>query len=1093
MSLKSNNLLVLYFLLILNGFSYSQIIPFENYSVKTGLPSSYIKDIEQDNKGYIWFATQAGAIKFDGYSYTTYTIEDGLPDNNINDICIGNDNRIWYSTENGGIAYFENNSIYSITTDQGLVSNNSKLIFTDRNCNLWDITYEGISIISQDTIISFNKENSSLDNEVLCYYVAMDSTIWLATNNQIFTYKKVLKKFDNPYLKNLIIYDIIEDYSNSFWFATEEEGILHINPNGKVSKFNISSGLKTNVILTLEAIDENRILAGTYFGGIYLLSDEGIINSWHNNIDDKIIMDFVYDKKHNSIWAKTLDKGIILIKDNIIQNFTVNNNLIDDRINKIFIDKTGNKWIGTANGISKYGKVIFEIYNKNFVADDNSIISIANFKDKTYIGTYDGFNVLFDNGSVEKYPVQVGKNKEKGVFSLSETNNCIWLGTLMGLTKFSNGQFIHYPSNLFVDESNYPITINDIEIIDKKKLVLATQEGLVTYDTYNYKLYKNTDHPESNNIWNIVIDSSNNIWCATTDGLSIYDGHSFHTFFEKDGIANNYCNDITFDQNGFGWLATDKGISKVKLNKDFSITCHNLTKADGLISENIYLIAVDKNNLVWAGHNKGLERINPYDYHIRHYGPVEGFLPVETSIGAVSVTDKNEIWFGTVDGAVKYLPQNDIDYTDPPKVYITGIELFNDTTSVFKFAAGADSVTLLPKNLQLKYNKNNLVFKYVGLHYTIVEKNQYKYYLEGYDNDWSVPTKENISPPYRKLPAGIYTFKVMASNCDGQWSEDFASFTFEILPPFWKTWWFYAIELITSILAFITYIRLRERKLRHDKKVLAQKVKERTIEVEQQRDKIAVQKKEITDSIVYARRIQNAVLPNEEFINKILNEYFILYKPRDIVSGDFYWISGNNKKAVIVAADCTGHGVPGAFMSMLGVSILNEIASSANTLKSNLILDTLRKHLTTTLWQTGKQEDTKDGMDMVLCIIDFETLNLDFAGAYNPLVHIRNKEINIVKGDKMPVGFHEGQMLPFTSNEISLEKGDCLYIFSDGYADQFGGPDDKKFKSSQLYELLLKISDEKMETQKKILDDTFVNWKGDNDQVDDILVIGIRI
>jgi ligand-binding sensor domain-containing protein/serine phosphatase RsbU (regulator of sigma subunit) len=1093
MRIKSGYLL--FFILLLNplGTSYTQIIPFENYTVKNGLPSNCINDIEQDHKGYIWLATQVGAVKFDGYNFLTYTIENGLPDNNIVDICIDNKNRIWFATESGGIAYLEYNTIHSITSADGLVSNNTTEIFIDKSENIWCVTYDGISIFKPDNIINFNSANSPIDNEVLSTYIAMDGTVWLTTINGVFYYKDSFQEFRNKNLEGLNVYDITEDYPNSYWFATEGNGVVHIDPTGKVSIFNKSSGLKTNLAMSLEVIDKNQVLAGTYRGGLYLLSDKGIEKKWINNVEDKIIMDIVYDFKRNSIWAQTLDKGIILIKDNLIQNLTVKNNLIDDHAKKIFIDNSGNKWIGTINGISKYGKTIFEIYNNGFIADDKSVISIAYAKGKTYIGTYNGLNILCSDGTLKNFPVQVRSDQEKGVFALETFKNDIWLGTFLGLTKYSRNQFSFYPSDLFISESNFSIAANDIEIDKNNEIVLATSIGLMRYDQKKYRLIKNENFPGSNFIWNIAIDHEGNTWCATTEGLSIYDGKEFHTYFEKDGIANNVCHDIAFDNENNGWLATDKGISKIWLNKDFSISCTNIGKENGLVSDNIYLIAVDKNNLIWAGHNKGLERINPKKLNIRHYGPVEGFLPVETSIGAVSVTDDNELWFGTVEGAVKYLPKNDINFTDPPKVYITGIELYNDTTSVNSFAKGIDSITFLPKDLKLRYNKNNLVFKYVGLHYTIVEKNQYRYFLEGYDNEWSSSTYQNQSPPYRKLTAGVYNFKVMASNCDGVWSEGVAAFSFEILPPFWKTWWFYSLEAITLLLLFVSFIRLRERKLRTDKQLLAQKVKERTIEVEQQRDKIAEQKKEITDSIVYAQRIQNAILPKGEFISSLLNEYFILLKPRDIVSGDFYWISGNKKKIVLVAADCTGHGVPGAFMSMLGVSILNEIASPEKIQKSNLILDTLRKHLTSTLWQTGRQEDTKDGMDMVLCIIDFEKMNLDYAGAYNPLVHIRNKEINIIKGDKMPVGYHEGAMGPFTSTEIQLLKGDCLYIFSDGYADQFGGSEDKKFKSSQLYDLLQTISHEKMDVQKAILTDTFEHWKGDNEQVDDILVIGIRI
>jgi serine phosphatase RsbU (regulator of sigma subunit) len=279
----------------------------------------------------------------------------------------------------------------------------------------------------------------------------------------------------------------------------------------------------------------------------------------------------------------------------------------------------------------------------------------------------------------------------------------------------------------------------------------------------------------------------------------------------------------------------------------------------------------------------------------------------------------------------------------------------------------------------------------------------------------------------------------------------------------------------------------RVRKLQHDKRVLTQKVKERTVEIEKQRDQIALQKKEITDSIIYAEKIQSAVLPTREFTDSLLNDYFILFKPRDIVSGDFYWLNKADNKVIVVAADCTGHGVPGAFMSMLGVTILNEIANNKAFSQAGKILDILREHLTKTLGQTDIDSDSKDGMDLALCLIDFENLKLQYSGAYNPLIHIRSRELTIYKGDKMPVGIHLGIMPPFTTHEILLQKGDCIYIHSDGYVDQFGGPEEKKFKSSQFHEVLTNISDLPMPIQKDRLNETIMEWMGINEQIDDIL------
>ncbi|MBU8893680.1 MAG: tetratricopeptide repeat protein [Bacteroidales bacterium] len=259
------------------------------------------------------------------------------------------------------------------------------------------------------------------------------------------------------------------------------------------------------------------------------------------------------------------------------------------------------------------------------------------------------------------------------------------------------------------------------------------------------------------------------------------------------------------------------------------------------------------------------------------------------------------------------------------------------------------------------------------------------------------------------------------------------------------------------------------------------------------KDLLAFQKKQITDSIEYASRIQTAVLPPGEYISKLIPEHFILYKPRDIVSGDFYWITHKDEKIVIAAVDCTGHGVPGAFMSMLGFAFLNEIVNKNTELKASTILNQLRDYVKESLHQTGKDDETKDGMDIALCIIDPENLRLQYSGAYNPLYLIRNDNFISLKADRMPIGIHIIEKESFTNHEIDIQTGDVVYIFTDGYIDQFGGPDVRKFKLLPFKEMLIRIKDMPMDEQKKVLEDEFYKWKGNYEQIDDVLVMGIRI
>ncbi len=256
-----------------------------------------------------------------------------------------------------------------------------------------------------------------------------------------------------------------------------------------------------------------------------------------------------------------------------------------------------------------------------------------------------------------------------------------------------------------------------------------------------------------------------------------------------------------------------------------------------------------------------------------------------------------------------------------------------------------------------------------------------------------------------------------------------------------------------------------------------------------QRDQIAYQKKHITDSINYAKKIQAAILPSMELFSEKL-DHFVLFKPRDIVSGDFYWVEEVDQQMIIIAADCTGHGVPGAFMSMLGVSLLNEIVLTEKILRPDRILDALRSKVIEALKQK-KESRIMDGMDMAVCNLHRESRLLLFSGAVNPLYLISEGELLQVRADNMPVAIHE-VMDPFSLHQIDLKKGDTFYIFSDGFADQFGGPMQKKYMAKNLRKFLLSIRDRPMMEQGELLGAEFDEYRAGHEQVDDVLVVGVR-
>lgn len=282
---------------------------------------------------------------------------------------------------------------------------------------------------------------------------------------------------------------------------------------------------------------------------------------------------------------------------------------------------------------------------------------------------------------------------------------------------------------------------------------------------------------------------------------------------------------------------------------------------------------------------------------------------------------------------------------------------------------------------------------------------------------------------------------------------------------------------------------------------MEEKVRERTAEVVRQKEEIEKQSEQIAelyeqvkDSILYAKRIQEAILPSREEINASLQNSMVLFRPKDIVSGDFYWFTEKPDRVIIAAADCTGHGVPGALMSMIGSSLLNEIVNEKGITQPNEILLALKHGVIKALNKHPSSDQTKDGMDIGICSIPKKGNKIDFAGANNPLWMVRDGEIIDFRGDRQPVGIYGDNLdTPYTNHTIDIQDGDSVYIFSDGYADQFGGPRGKKFKYSQFKKLLVQINNETMESQRDTLNTRIEEWMGDQEeQIDDILVVGIR-
>lgn len=296
---------------------------------------------------------------------------------------------------------------------------------------------------------------------------------------------------------------------------------------------------------------------------------------------------------------------------------------------------------------------------------------------------------------------------------------------------------------------------------------------------------------------------------------------------------------------------------------------------------------------------------------------------------------------------------------------------------------------------------------------------------------------------------------------------------------------------IFIILALVYLAVLRFWVLARTRKHLGE-MKEAYKETEYQREELQLRNNDLTDSLNYARRIQAALLPAEHHIKKILPDHFIYYRPMHIVSGDFYWVSERDNRFFIVAADCTGHGVPGALMSMIGLELLQKIINEMKVDESDQILLTLNRELESAFFkeESGKAM-IKDGIEMSICVINRDTMDMEFSGAFLPVYIVRDDKLIEIKGDKQNVvqSFAE---VSFNRSRLKLQEGDILYLFSDGYADQFGGPDNKKFMYRRLRHILLTISKYPLSDQKRILDETITAWMQEYEQIDDMMIMGVR-
>lgn len=1058
---------------------HAQKVSFDNYTLKTGLPQNTVNDIVQDSRGFIWFATQVGASRYDGYTYEHFSISNGLPDDEVNCMLVDRQGKIWFGTR-GGIGIYDGVKIDQITRENGLVDNHIAGMLEDLDGNVWAWSPSGISVITGDTILNYDSHDALTGNNVLDVMVDSQGRVHVATYS-----KTGITIFSDPYTyeklpQEEIVRDIIEASPGEIWYATQGMGILVRDETGD-HWLHPSDGLGDEIVLSMLRESSGKILCSTYMEGLYVY-EKGRFRQVDTPDDSEPIAQDILEDSHGRIWIRGFSDGVWMLDQDLFKHYTIANNLVNNDVNKVFEDRFGNIWIGTIGGVSKYGRAIFEIYDLDFGLPSNSILSVLyDSRGRVWSGTNNSLQYITGDDLVI-LGEQVGLPEDASILSFAEDRaHHIYIGT---------GEELLYYNGRSVEEVGLKALFKSLLYTDDGQLWCATDSGVHILKNGKFSML-GTDDGLVNLQVNSLMQMGNVVCCATEGGLSLFDlsGQHIRNYTEEDGLAPAVYLDVTCDYHDNLWVATkSRGVSRI--NPGIPNAIENYNTDHGLVSNSTYFVEFADSVSLWIGTNLGINVLNTETGEIEFYGYDEGFYPLETNSRAIARGEGGELWIGTMEGLVHYDPRYDIKDPNPPELVlyppvVDGIL----STSIVPENRGISG--MFPDHMTFPYGKNSLEFNFTGIHTTNPSRNSFSWYLEGFDSGWSARSNER-SAPYMRLPNGHYVFHVKAYNLDGVEVEHEASFGFTIKPPFWKAYWFIILEVLTGLALIFSIIKIRERQLVKEKRVLEVKVKERTREIEKQKMEIESQRDEITDSIQYARRIQQAVLPGKKTLERTLPEHFIFFKPRDIVSGDFYWMEKKEEQIVVCAADCTGHGVPGAFMSLLGLTFLNEIVNHEGVLKASEILNRLRTNIIRAMSHKDEAEQAKDGMDISLVVIDRQLGMLEFSGAYNPLILIRNGEIMEYKGDSMPVGKHVIEEKPFSNQRIRLERDDMLYLYSDGFPDQFGGEKGSKYKARPFKNFLARISVKPVKDQAALLEEELKNWKGKEFQVDDILVIGIR-
>lgn len=1060
------------FLLLTKGFA--QTTSFITYSMEQGLIQNQVESVIQDDEGNLWICTIAGITKYDGDHFVSYTKNKGLAEDWVTTALKDKDGNLWFGHWAGGVTRY-----------------NAKLKVFE-NLNLEEYTH-------------FKTIRSILEDETGKFWIATDGAgvfIFDPLKNEMFS----IQSKDG--LPSNTIYDLLFDEFNNVWFASDS-GLVVYNKANSISspksflKINSGNGFFSDNITSLFFSAEKELWVGSADKGLMHFPVEGEIN----NIKSQVIAqqsripssigfksDFIKTIKQDhfgNIWAGTIGGGVTKLSpikngsEYICKTYSTRQGLNYFNVNAIFEDRENTVWIGTDLGLNQFRGERIQVFDEADSIPNNIIWSTyCDNSGNIWTGTNNGLAKLSfyqtkqnaDAHSLKLYGAKNGLTSTVVLSVFQDSKNNLWVGTGFGgafMLPAGQEKFIQYNTTKGIAND----MVYSIAEDNSGNIWLGTKEGATKIDprTGTVRNYTIADGLGGNHIYRIFKDHNGILWIGALGGnLTSYDGKTFKRYDENNGLKHRFILCIDEDKKGNLWFGCYGG----GLYKYDGKTFFNYNVSHGLSNDSPFSVLADSSDNIWIGNNHGIEKFDVAKNKFIFYGRNDGFMGVECNPNSACIDKKGNLWFGTIMGAVKFNPKEDIPNEVAPLTKIFGIKLHLKDTA-------------FPAGNEFRYHENNLTFKFIGVSLTNPEKVRYEYTLEGYDRGW-VPTNHLVQEvTYTNLPPGTYTFKVRACNNDGVWSMP-ALYEFTVHPPFWQTALFYIFMTIFIAFVIFVYDKVRTTKLKKAKQELEQKVEERTIELAIKNAELAERNKDITDSIRYAKRVQDSSLVDHKTMMRNIPDSFILFQPKDIVSGDFVWAKEKHDSSYFAVVDCTGHGVPGAILSIVANNLLERTFAECNETSPGKLMDHLSMLASTALHTTTDGYQLRDGMDLGLCRIDRKNNTIEFAGAYNSLYLIRQNRLIEYPADHVSIGaIEDGKK--YKNHVFTMEKGDLIYLFSDGFADQFGGEKGKKYKYQHFQEFLIKVNAHSPEEQLNLLQKEFLSWKGQLEQVDDVTIVGVKL